>query len=142
MCIVTYIYTQKMSQTFSWILKFDVKLGVGEHHFWNYTMYVSFQIFGSKLVTFFVFNWISVFIENLKNVFCHWKLKKFWFQTCHSFFVYWIHPFFLFERVRRVGAKRPIRCQFKNLGFSRVKRATIGREAPHATSILKIRGFR
>ena len=31
------------------VSKFDIKLRVGEKHFRNYTMYVSFQIFGSKL---------------------------------------------------------------------------------------------
>ena len=40
--------TQKLSPTFLWVSKFDVKLGVGEFNFRNYPIYVSFQIFGSK----------------------------------------------------------------------------------------------
>ena len=36
------IYSQKLSPTFLWVSKFDVKLGVGEHNFQNYPMYVSF----------------------------------------------------------------------------------------------------
>ena len=39
-----------MPPTFLWFSKFDVKLGVGEHYFQNYPVYLSFQIFGSKLV--------------------------------------------------------------------------------------------
>ena len=50
MYIRTYLYTQKLSPRFLWVLKFDVKWWVGEHYFRNYPMYVSFQIFGSKLV--------------------------------------------------------------------------------------------
>ena len=42
-----------MPPTFLWVLKFDVKLGFGEHNFRNYTRYVSFQIFGSKSCLFF-----------------------------------------------------------------------------------------
>ena len=40
--IPTYTYNKKLPPTFLWVLKFDFKLGVGEHHFQNYTMYVSF----------------------------------------------------------------------------------------------------
>ena len=47
-----YIYSRKLSQTFLWISKFDVKLRVGKNHFRNYPICVSFQIFGSKLVFF------------------------------------------------------------------------------------------
>ena len=41
----TFIYLlicifKKLSPTFVWVSKFDVKLGVGEHHFRNYPMYV------------------------------------------------------------------------------------------------------
>ena len=70
MYICTNIDTKKLSPTFLWVSKFDVKLGVGEHHFRNYLIYVSFEIFGSKLAFFLsVFNWIH------KNVICHLKLS-------------------------------------------------------------------
>ena len=39
---------KKLSPTFLWVSKFDIKLGVGEHDFRNYHIYVTFQIFGSK----------------------------------------------------------------------------------------------
>ena len=46
MYICTYIHNKKLSSTLICISKFDVKLGVGEHHFRYYPMYVSNQIFG------------------------------------------------------------------------------------------------
>ena len=47
--VYIYLYTkQKLSPTFLWVSKFDVKLGVGEYNFRNYPTYVSFQIFRSK----------------------------------------------------------------------------------------------
>ena len=52
--IPTYTCDKKLPPTFLWVLKFDVKLGFGEHNFRNYPMYVSFQIFGSKSCLFFV----------------------------------------------------------------------------------------
>ena len=39
----TYIDTKKLSPRFLWVSKFDVKLGMGEHHFRNYPMYVIFK---------------------------------------------------------------------------------------------------
>ena len=53
MFIPTYTFDKKLLPTFLWVLKFDVKLGFGEHNFRNYTRYVSFQIFGSKSCLFF-----------------------------------------------------------------------------------------
>ena len=85
MYICTYIDNKKLSPTFLWVSKFDVKLGVGVHHFQNYPMYVSFQIFGSKSRLFF-FSFLmkfSHFFQNLKNVIYHLKLKckvHFWNQ--------------------------------------------------------------
>ena len=52
MYIPSYTCDKKLSPTFLWDSKFDVKWGVGEHNFQNYNMYVSFQIFGPKLVIF------------------------------------------------------------------------------------------
>ena len=40
MYIPTYIDNKKLSPTFLWVSKFDVKLGVGEQNFQNYPMYV------------------------------------------------------------------------------------------------------
>ena len=51
--VYIYVYNQKLLPTILWVSKFDVKSGMGEHHFRNYPMNVSFQIFGSKLVKFF-----------------------------------------------------------------------------------------
>ena len=49
-----YFFTkEKLSPTFLWVSKFDVKLWLGEHHFRNYSISLNFQIFGSKLVIFF-----------------------------------------------------------------------------------------
>ena len=50
--VSTYTDDKKLSPTFLQLSKFHVKLGVGEHNFRNYPMYVSFQIFGSKPVIF------------------------------------------------------------------------------------------
>ena len=77
MYICTYIDCKKLKPTFRWVSKFDVQLGVGEHHFQNYPMCESFQIFSSKLV-FFLFvliGFIRVFV-NLKNLFCCEKVRK------------------------------------------------------------------
>ena len=62
--------------------KFLCQFGVGEQHFWNYPMYVSFQICGSKIVIFdfddrMVYWKIIRFFENLKNLFCLSKLKTY-----------------------------------------------------------------
>ena len=40
--VYVYLYNQKLSPTFLWVSKFDVKLGVGEHNFQKYAMFVSF----------------------------------------------------------------------------------------------------
>ena len=53
--IPTYTCDKKLPPTFIWVLKFDVKLGFGEHNFRNYTRYVSFQIFDSKSCLFFAY---------------------------------------------------------------------------------------
>ena len=52
MYLPTYTSHKKLPPTFLWVLKFDVKLGFGEHNFRNYDMYVSFQIIGSKVIIF------------------------------------------------------------------------------------------
>ena len=63
-----------MPPTFLWVLKFDVKLGFGEHNFRNYPMYVSFQIFGSKSCLFF-FAYIVVFWKFI-NFFENFKFSN------------------------------------------------------------------
>ena len=60
-----------MPSTFLWVFKFDVKLGFGEHNFRNYHIHVTFQIFGSKHVIFFlaylgVFWKFIIFFEKCK----------------------------------------------------------------------------
>ena len=79
MYIWTYIDSKKLSPRFLWVSKFEVKLGVGEHHFRNYPMYVIFQILGSKSRFFIFYFYLSLafFFENLKNVFSNAYLKKF-----------------------------------------------------------------
>ena len=80
-----------MSPTFLWVSKFHVKLGVGDPYFRNYHMYVSFQIFGSKIVIFFYFLIKFIrFIAIFKNVICNVELKKVLFQTCHLLFVFYL----------------------------------------------------
>jgi len=74
MYISAYIYSRKLSPTFIWVLKFDVKLRVGEHNFRNNPMYVSFNIWFQKLSFFFLFLIeFSHFFDNLKNVSCRVK---------------------------------------------------------------------
>ena len=79
-CIYLQKNIQKLSPTFLWVSKFDVKLRVGVHHFRNYPRYVSFQIFGSKSRLFFLFEF-SYFFLNLKNVIYYAKFNhkvRFW----------------------------------------------------------------
>ena len=53
-----YIY---LSTIFLWVSKFNVKFRVGEHHFRNYRLYVSFEKFSCKLVFLFVLLNSSIF---------------------------------------------------------------------------------
>ena len=65
-----------MSPTFLWVSKFDVNLGVGEHHFQNYHIHVSFQIWGSKVVFFlFYFYLNSLFFLKISKTFYPFKIK-------------------------------------------------------------------
>ena len=105
--------------------------GMGEHHFQNYTMFVSFQIFGSKLVIYFLIEFIR-FFENLKNVFCHYKFQKIGTKLVTLFFEV-IHFFDPKERDKRA---RSAWCDvnFKKMEFSR---ATRFREVPDANPNFK-----
>lgn len=61
-CMYSYIDNKKKSPTFLCVSNVDGKLGVGEHNFRNNSVYVSFLIFGSKVVFFlFVFIWVQPF---------------------------------------------------------------------------------
>ena len=75
--VYMYLYSQKLSPTFLWVPKFDVKLWVGEHNFRNYPTYVSFQIFGSKSRLFSFYFYLSSAKKklNLKNVIYNAKLN-------------------------------------------------------------------
>ena len=86
------------------VSKFDVKLGVAEHYFWNYNIHVTFQIFGSKLVIFFPI--IGSVLKNhpfflkITGTFLSCKIEKSLVPNLSPFFVfYWIHPFFLSKHV-------------------------------------------
>ena len=84
MYICTYINNKKLSPRFSWVSKFDVKLGVGEYHFRNYPMYVSFQIFGSKscLFSFHFLLSSAFFLKISKTLFAIQNcVLKFAFET-------------------------------------------------------------
>ena len=61
-----YIDTKKLSPSFLWVSKFDVKLGVAEHYFRNYRKHVSFQIFGSKLVIFDFDDRMVLFLKSIR----------------------------------------------------------------------------
>ena len=75
MYICTYIDRKKLSPRFLWVLKFDVKSGVGEHHFRNYPTYESFQILGSKsCLFFFFFIEFSHFFENPQQSYLQFKI--------------------------------------------------------------------
>ena len=70
-----------MPPTFLWVLKFDVKLGVGNDHFRNYHIHMSFQIWGSKSRFFFDgYQWqiemCERFLENFKTWFAMQNGKR------------------------------------------------------------------
>ena len=94
-------------------------------------MFVSFQIFGSKLVIYFLIEFIR-FFENLKNVFCHYKFQKIGTKLVTLFFEV-IHFFDPKERDKRA---RSAWCDvnFKKMEFSR---ATRFREVPDANPNFK-----
>ena len=52
-----------------WVWKFDFKFGVGVcgHHFYNYSSYVSFEIFGSKIEHLFGGGGLSRFFFKIPN---------------------------------------------------------------------------
>ena len=95
--IYLYIYTEKLSPIFLWVSKFDAKLGVLENYFRNYPMYVSFHIFGSKLVIFdfddrMVFWKIIPFHRILENLFLPCKIENIRCRTRDIYMVlcWWI----------------------------------------------------
>ena len=65
MHICTQVDYKKKLPTFLCVSKVDLKLELGEHNFRNNPVYVSFLIFGSKVVFFLlVFLWVSPFFIN------------------------------------------------------------------------------
>ena len=86
LCIFLLVYEIKLSPTFLWVSKFDVKLKVGEHNFQKYPIYVSFFILWFQKST--DISCISHFFENLKNVFSNAYLKKFGSKRVNFLFVF------------------------------------------------------
>ena len=77
-----------MRPTFLWVSKFDVKLGSGDHEFWNYNTHVSFEIFGSKSL---FFKFVRFFWKSHKRFF-PFRIEKSLVPNFSPFFVYnkWI----------------------------------------------------
>ena len=143
--IFTYIDNKTLSLGSLWVSKFDLKLGVGEHHFRNYPMYVSFQIFGSKFVIFL--SCIYQYFENhpffskiSTTFFLSFKIENIRYRTRYNYMLL-IKDFSKdFSNPRARSARPTMRTKFSKLGvfvkiMARANSAKWGREVPDALLI-------
>ena len=87
MYICTYRDNKKFSPAFLWVSKFDVKFGVGEHHFEITLCTWVFKYLVPKDVFLFIFNWVQSFFWKSKKTFFaikNWVLKFAFEKNVHG----------------------------------------------------------